>query len=869
MISKIFGGIFRYRRAVLLAYAILIPVAVYFGSKTRLDANILNLLPKDLPEVKSIRKLERWASMGWVIVGLVRDSKATPDDLKRFADAAAARLASSQWNASKVAAGTDISKLKRALPLFLDPADLEEIGRRVLAFVKAEQKRKSGFYESFEDETAAPKLSFDDLLPKYRQRFQWDALGADPALQGATPAPGAGWHGVVAGLRSTLNRDNSRLYVLSPDGEMLVFIFKPTFSPDHLEHYPDLEHDIQAAVDGARKDVPAAAATQVFVGGTFSEQRDTRDTTLQDSYRSSLWATLLVLAIAFVVLRRVRALLLVLVSLASGLALAFGIAFLAIGTVNVLTAFLVPILSGFGIDFGFYLATRFHLYERAGLKRDDALREAWMETANPSAMAALTTLAVLALLAFGRFRGFAEMGIILCIGITTVWIAMYTLLPVLFLYLHPAGGENRVSLETARGIVARGAVTAAARWYDRFTPAGKAAPYVVAAALAITVWMGWSARNVRFAYTGEELTIPDQPSLFVDKLIMKHFNEFVDHTIVFSDTEEHARKVQAYFQEHYGTFRTIGRYKSVFSYLPDAAQSDEAIARMAPLRAALKRLPKKDADPDVQFLLTEAQGFASPRKIGMDELPQEIQNYYVARDANGKVLGFMGGIVAKEWLWDVDLLRAFVHEVDSIRVDGKPLEVTGRPHIFTRVIEIVQHEALLFSLVGVCLKLLLLWAQMRSLKFAMLALVPLFVEMVWLLGCLPLIGEKGLSLSFMNLVVVPILVGLGVAYGVHVIYNYRIYGTARGAQRVTFRPVLGSALATLVGWAALFTASMIGLRGMAWIATLGMAFVTIVSLGVLPALVEVLHRAGWIRPDMVHESTSLEAIVQGPIPEPV
>jgi len=161
----------------------------------------------------------------------------------------------------------------------------------------------------------------------------------------------------------------------------------------------------------------------------------------------------------------------------------------------------------------------------------------------------------------------------------------------------------------------------------------------------------------------------------------------------------------------------------------------------------------------------------------------------------------------------------------------------------------VQREATIFSIVGAVVILAMFWIQARRLRFALLCMLPLLVGIIWTLGCLPHIGDKGLYLSFMNLVVLPILVGLGVAFGVHVVYNYRLYGSAERALRVTLRPVMGSAASALVGWASLLLASMIGMQGIGWLATVGMFLVTVTSIVVLPAVLAVLDRLGWIKPD--------------------
>jgi predicted RND superfamily exporter protein len=468
-------------------------------------------------------------------------------------------------------------------------------------------------------------------------------------------------------------------------------------------------------------------------------------------------------------------------------------------------------------------------------------------------MGALTTMAVMVILAFGRFRGFAELGIICSIGIVSIYVAMYTLCPALFLKFAK-GGAGDVSLSEARQLVGRIGLPDAAGGRSRFArlnPAGRAAPAVVVAALLATIGFGVLARRVRFAYTGEELTVKNQKSLEIDRMILAHYGENVDQTVTLADTEERGRRIHDYFEQHFGELETISRYESAFTYVPPLEQQLASLSRMGPLRVALERLPKRDPDPDIQFALAQGPRLSNPEPITVDRLPEYLKAIFLGRDARGKTIGYVGHVVAKHWLWDIDELTRFVNEIESLKIDGQPVETTGRPQIFMRVIQIVQREAIIFSIVGALVILCMFWIQARSLKFALLCMLPLLVGLVWTLGCLPHIGPKGLYLSFMNLVVLPILVGLGVAFGVHVVYNYRLYGSAERSLRVTLRPVLGSSASALVGWASLLLASMIGMQGIGWLASVGMFWVTVVSIVVLPALLAVLDRAGWIKPDRI------------------
>lgn len=845
IVPVIFARLSRHRRKVLVFYGLAVAVSAWLCTLLHLDTDLLNLLPEDIPSVRSARKLQSWSGeLGHMYLGLVRDKHTSAKELKDFADAIGKELEKSQWIKPEIAVGVDVTKIKRAVPLFLDGEDLETVGERLEAVIRAERRRLSGFFLDLEDEEDEEEsLGLSDLLPKYERRFQMTAAksnGQNTAMA------------LVDQMRAKLNEDGTRLYYISDDTKMLAFPFHPIFPPLDLTHYPALVQDVDAAVAAARAAIPNARHVEVYSGGAYPLQWDQRDATLRDSMRSTFFAGLLILLVVGVTVRRLRAVVLVFLALMSGLVITFGLAYLVIGAVNVITAFLLAILAGLGIDFGLYFATRCLRFARAGLALEDAIEEAWTQTAVPAFMGALTTFAVMLLLTLGEFRAFAELGIICSIGITAIYGTMYTLLPVLFLELKPfrltadpdAPGLDRVR----RTVAAASSMRSSERW-ERFSPGGSRARAVLVAGLLITALAAWSAQDVRFAYTGEELTVEGQRSLEVDRRILEHFGENVDQTVVLAKTEQQGRRIHQFFRDHFGTFSTISRYESAFTYAPPLAHQQEAAKHLGPLREAVALLPGRSSDPGRDFLYKQAREMIEATPIPIEDLPEHIKTFYLGRNRQNEIVGYLGHITAKEWLWEVDELTRFVNEIEAIRVDGKPIESTGRPQIFLQVIRIVQHEAKRFFLWGLLLILVMLWLQARRLRFALLAMIPLVLGLVWTLGVLPHVGDQGLSLSFMNLMVLPLFVGLGVSYGVHIVYSYRLYGSADRALRVVARPVLGSSLTTLAGWSSLLLASMIGMRGMGWLASLAMVSVTLTSLLVLPAIIALLDRLRWIRAD--------------------
>src|SRR5262249_34258716 len=153
-------------------------------------------------------------------------------------------LEKSHWIHSPISVGIDLTGIKKAAPLFLEPDDLETFGTRLDAAVKAQRKQKSGFYLELDEGENPAKLQLDDLMPKYQKRFQW---GEAPGAKGEDKKksdPSA----VLKRLREKTNADGTRLYYLSADGKMLTFFFNPVFPPDELTHYPELLVDVDRAI---------------------------------------------------------------------------------------------------------------------------------------------------------------------------------------------------------------------------------------------------------------------------------------------------------------------------------------------------------------------------------------------------------------------------------------------------------------------------------------------------------------------------------------------------------------------------------------------------------------------------------------------
>jgi uncharacterized protein len=108
---------------------------------------------------------------------------------------------------------------------------------------------------------------------------------------------------------------------------------------------------------------------------------------------------------------------------------------------------------------------------------------------------------------------------------------------------------------------------------------------------------------------------------------------------------------------------------------------------------------------------------------------------------------------------------------------------------------------------------------------------------------LGILGLFGVPLNPANMIAFPLILGVGVDNGVHVLHDYLIQ-RAEGRSTISYaigRGVLVKALTSMIGFGTLMISSERGLAGLGLILTLGVACSMLSALVFLPA---VLHLIG-------------------------
>ena len=138
---------------------------------------------------------------------------------------------------------------------------------------------------------------------------------------------------------------------------------------------------------------------------------------------------------------------------------------------------------------------------------------------------------------------------------------------------------------------------------------------------------------------------------------------------------------------------------------------------------------------------------------------------------------------------------------------------------------------------------LLMWANFRSPKWALLALLPLVVGILWMLLMMEVFDLK---LNFYNLVVLPAVLGIGNDAGVHLVHRYREEGPGSVLRvlRSTGEHVTMGSLTTMIGFGGLLLSFHPGLRSIGSLAVVGIGATLLAALLFLPALLQWLEDRG-------------------------
>jgi len=688
-------------------------------------------------------------------------------------------------------------------------------------------------------------------------------LASDPSLRGITQTMSFGLMGVQQG-RLQLDAMAGALNMAAQTSERVLAGEPASFSwrnlvagraaePNELRQIivvrPVLDYSAlepgKAASDAIRQaaaDLNLAQGMQATVRltGPVPMADEEFATIKENAVPHGIATILIVLFILWRALGSGRTIVAVFASLIVGLAVTAAVGLLMVGTLNLISVYFAVLFVGLGVDFGIQFAVRY----RSERHRVGDLKESLLQTgryiAAPLTLAALATAAGFLSFLPTDYRGVSELGLIAGVGMLIAFATSVTLLPALLAVLKPPGEPEALGYPALAPI-------------DRFLDRRRIAVLtvtllVIIAGLPLLAWL-------RFDFNPINLRSPKVESVATFLDLRNDPSGNVNASEVLTATLDDAEKAAARLREvpqvsraiTLNTFvpqdqdRKLQLIQTAAGELGPALNPDEAtppptdaenvaalntaaqtLTRTAgnatgPGADAAKRLATAltalaSAQPDVRAraqaafvpplktALDELRGLLSAQRVTLDTLPADLKREWVAADGRARVQ-----ITPKGNANDTEALREFAEAVLKV----EPTAISGPISILesSRTIVRAFFEAGAWALVSITL---LLWLTLRRITDVLLTLIPLLLAGVVTLEICVLID---LPMNFANIIALPLLLGVGVAFKIYYIMAWR-EGQTNLLQSVLTRAVMFSAATTATAFGSLWLSSHPGTSSM-------------------------------------------------------
>jgi len=157
------------------------------------------------------------------------------------------------------------------------------------------------------------------------------------------------------------------------------------------------------------------------------------------------------------------------------------------------------------------------------------------------------------------------------------------------------------------------------------------------------------------------------------------------------------------------------------------------------------------------------------------------------------------------------------------------------------LIELIGRDGKRATVLTLFIVILLLWLDFRSLKLALLGIVPLIAGGLWMLG---LLSTFGMMLTVVNVIGIPMIVGIGIDDGVHILHRYRVEGFDKTPHVLlsTGKAVLLTSLTTMAGFGSLMISKYRGFVGLGALLVFGVGACFITTVLFMPSIISISEK---------------------------
>jgi len=529
----------------------------------------------------------------------------------------------------------------------------------------------------------------------------------------------------------------------------------------------------------------------------------------------------------------------VLISIFAGLAMTAAAGLWMVGSLNPISVAFAVLFVGIGIDFGIQFGVRYRAERHEEDDLQTALSNAARHVGVPLTLAATATAAGFMSFLPTAYRGLSELGQIAGLGMIIAFLVSITLLPALLRLLKPSGEpeplgysslapvdsfmeRRRIPIIVGTAVLSIGGLPLLYFLQFDFNPMNLRSPKVESVATYLELRSdpkaGANAIDVLARTMDDARQTADRlrkvnevdTVMTLDNLIPPDQDKKLPYIQALGKALERALSATprpAASDEDNVAALNRGADALRKAVGEDAGPGAEAATRLA---AVLSQLAKGDEAlrarahaalvPPLNTAIQGVRLSIEAQPITAENLPQEIKENWLASDGSARVEAHPKGDPN-----DNEVLRQFARAVLAVepRASGGPISILESGHTVVRAFI----EAGIWAFVSIAI---LLWIVLRRFTDVWLTLIPLALAGVVTLEICVLIGLK---LNFANIIALPLLLGVGVAFKIYYIMAWRAGQTGLLQSPLT-RAVMYSAFATATAFGSLWLSSHPGTSSM-------------------------------------------------------
>jgi hopanoid biosynthesis associated RND transporter like protein HpnN len=570
-----------------------------------------------------------------------------------------------------------------------------------------------------------------------------------------------------------------------------------------------------------------------------------------------------------------------------GIGYTLGFATVTVGRLNILSITLVPILIGLAIDFGVHLISRYEEELRAGKNQRTAIHKALVFAGIGIFTSGFTTAGAFLAMLLTSFKGVREMGLISGIGLLVCLVPMMTLLPLML-------ARGRTDVPDEREVQRR------RNRRERIERVWLQRPRIVlVCGTAITIFAVGQFPRLDFDYNLLHLQTRNLPAVGLEEKLIQSGSQSLLSAVVIADSLAQAVELE----KRIAALPSVASVSSMVKYLTEDQTRKLDVLRAIKRMVGDIRLPTPDVNPvDTVRLdrnlssLKLYLGLAANKirsDAGENQLVTELVSLREAVDSLQRLIGQSGEHVATRLgafqtglLGDLRETLSIIHEQDArerlalndvpaflrdrfVSASGKFLlqvyprenvwhrsaqeefvrelrtvdpDVTGSPvqiYEYTSLVKESFQKAGAYAAGVIAIMVLL---HFRRPGLVLLAFLPVVLGVCWMLGLMALLG---IAFNPVNIMSLTLVIGIGVTNSIHILNRFAEEAHPSIMAKSTGKAVLVSGFNTIAGFGSLMVADHQGIASLGAVMAIGTGMCMLVSLTVLPAVLNLLSQFGW------------------------